>query len=196
MDRKRGAYPEYTLEDAIATIFLLKTPLGRKQIAEKLELGEGTVRTLLRKLSNLGIIGSRQRGHFLTEKGEKLKAKLNESFLDPIGVSVDGWPAVAIIVKNPPKFKSIELRDEAIRFDAKGAMILTVRNGEIVFPEDSRPLKETYPEIVRKLMNYEEGDAIIIAWAETPPKALKAAIHVAVFMKEKDLPGELLEVVR
>ncbi|MFA4640480.1 DUF4443 domain-containing protein [Pyrococcus kukulkanii] len=196
MDRKRGAYPEYTLEDAIATIFLLRTPLGRKQIAEKLELGEGTVRTLLRKLSNLGIIGSRQRGHFLTKKGEELKVKINESFLDPIGVSVDGWPAFAIIVRKPPEFKSIELRDEAIKFDAKGAMILTVKNSEIVFPEDLRPLKETYPEIVKKLRNYEEGDAIVIAWAETPAKALKAAIHVAVIMKENNLPGELLEVVR
>ncbi|MFA4646689.1 DUF4443 domain-containing protein [Pyrococcus kukulkanii] len=196
MERKRGAYPEYTLEDAIATIFLLRNPLGRKQIAEKLELGEGTVRTLLRKLSNLGIIGSKQRGHFLTEKGEKLKAKINESFLDPVGVSVDGWPAIAIVVRNPPEFKSIELRDEAIKFDAKGAMILTVKNGEVVFPEDLRPLKETYPEIVRKLKDYREGDAIVIAWAETPPKALKAAIHVAVIMKEKELPGELLEVVK
>ncbi|AEC52288.1 hypothetical protein PNA2_1373 [Pyrococcus sp. NA2] len=196
MDRKRGAYPEYTIEDVLAVILLLKTPLGRKQLAEKLELGEGTVRTLLRKLSIAGIITSRQRGHFLTKLGNEVREKLLELFSEPIGLSIDGYPAIALVIRNPPEFKSIELRDEAIRFEARGAMILIVKNGEIVFPEDLRPLKEMYPEVVRKIYDYDEGDAIVITWAETPPKAFKSALHVAYVLKKDEIPEELLEVVR
>ncbi|CAB50225.1 DUF4443 domain-containing protein [Pyrococcus abyssi] len=196
MERKRGAYPEYSIEDAIAVIILLKEPLGRKQIAEKLELGEGTVRTLLKKLAKLGMIDSKQRGHFLTEKGKRVRENLLELFSEPIGVSVDGYPAIGIVVRKPPSFKSIELRDEAIRFDAKGAMILIVKNGEIVFPEDLRPLRDMYPDIARKIVDYDEGDAVVITWADTPPKAFKSAIHVAYVMKKDEIPGEVMEVVR
>ncbi|WP_048055963.1 DUF4443 domain-containing protein [Pyrococcus sp. ST04] len=197
MERRRGAYPEYTLEDAFAVIFMLKDPVGRKQMAEKLELGEGTIRTLLRKLTQLGLIKSRQRGHFLTEEGMELKGKLEELFSEPIEIKVENFPAFAVVVKNPGEFKSIELRDEAIRFDAKGAMILIVKDGDIVFPEDLRPLKETYPEIVEKLSGYyKEGDAIVIAWADSPGKALRAAIHVALVMKEDSIPQELMEVIK
>ncbi|BAA29821.1 214aa long hypothetical protein [Pyrococcus horikoshii OT3] len=194
--RKRGAYPEYTVEDVLAVIFLLKEPLGRKQISERLELGEGSVRTLLRKLSHLDIIRSKQRGHFLTLKGKEIRDKLLSMFSEPIGVSVDGYPGIAIVVKNPPEFKSIELRDEAIKFDAKGAMILTVKDNEIVFPEDFRPLKEMYPEVAKKIVDYEDGDAVIITWAETPAKALKSAIHVAYILKKEEITPEILEVVK
>ena len=100
-------------------------------------------------------------------------------------------------MKNPGEFKPIELRDEAIRFDAKGAMILIVKDEDIVFPEDLRPLRETYPEIVEKLSGYyKEGDAIVIAWADSPGKALRAAIHVALVMKGDSIPQELMEVIR
>ncbi|AAL81237.1 hypothetical protein PF1113 [Pyrococcus furiosus DSM 3638] len=171
--RRRGAYPEYTLEDALAVLFLAKEPIGRKQISEILELGEGSVRTLLGRLTKKDLIRSKQRGHFLTTWGHEVKKKIEELFSEPIEVTVDGFPGVAIIVKNPGGFKSLELRDEAIKFDAKGAMILTVKNGEIVFPEDSRPLKEMYPEIVKRLYDYEEGDLIVITWADKIGRRLK-----------------------
>ncbi len=123
MSWKRGAYPEFTLEDVIATLFLLKEPIGRKAIAETLDLGEGSVRTLLKKLNWIDVIDSAQRGHFLSKTGKKLLERLKGGIFSEahfVG-KVDGMPAYAIVVKNPPpQFKSIELRDEAIRFFAKG----------------------------------------------------------------------------
>lgn len=70
MSWKRGAYPEFTLEDVIATIFLLREPIGRKAIAETLDIGEGSVRTLLKKLNWIDVIDSAQRGHFLSKTGK------------------------------------------------------------------------------------------------------------------------------
>ncbi|WP_048151547.1 DUF4443 domain-containing protein [Palaeococcus ferrophilus] len=198
MSWKRGAYPEYELEDVIAAIFALKETKGRKQLAEGLGLGEGSVRTLLKKLSSLGLIESKQRGHHLSDKGESVLGELAGKFSEPVPVSpVEGMPSRALKIHGPPTFKSIDLRDEAIRAGAKGAMILRVKDGEPVFPEDGRPLRETLPELAEELMgklNPSEGDALVISWAEEPHVAVKSAIHVAVFLRD-EVPRELAEVV-
>ncbi|HDH43915.1 MAG TPA: DUF4443 domain-containing protein, partial [Thermococcus sp.] len=152
MDWKRGAYPEFKIEDAVAVLFLLKTPKGRKQISEELNLGEGTVRTLLKKLSSVRLVESQQKGHSLSEKGIEVVREMSKLFSEPLEVSpLEDFVTYALVVKNPPEFKSIELRDEAIRFFARGAMILIVQENEIVFPEDRRALKETLPELSEDL---------------------------------------------
>lgn len=200
MSWKRGAYPEFTLEDVIATMFLLKEPIGRKAIAEILDLGEGSVRTLLKKLEITGAIDSAQRGHFLSRKGKKLLEDIKELFSEVHFVGkVEGMPAYAIIVKNPPQFKSIELRDEAIRFFAKGAIILIVKNGEPVFPEDERPLRNTMRELamnIGEVLNFSDGDLIVVTWAENPSDAMKSAYHVALTLKNDEIPEELKSLVR
>ncbi|WP_042702474.1 DUF4443 domain-containing protein [Thermococcus sp. PK] len=198
MDWKRGAYPEFKIEDAIAVLFLLKTPKGRKQISEELNLGEGTVRTLLKKLSSIGLVESQQKGHSLSEKGIKVLQEISKLFSEPLEVTpLEGFVTYALVVRNPPEFRSIELRDEAIRFFAKGAMILTVQNGEIVFPEDGRPLKETLPELSDDLkkLPVENGDLVIVTWAENKADALKSLIHVALSLKGELLPEEIKKLV-
>ncbi|BAD86466.1 hypothetical protein, conserved [Thermococcus kodakarensis KOD1] len=200
MSWKRGAYPEFTLEDVIATIFLLREPIGRKAIAETLDIGEGSVRTLLKKLNWIDVIDSAQRGHFLSKTGKKLLERLKGLFSEAHFVGkVDGMPAYAIVVKNPPQFKSIELRDEAIRFFAKGAMILIVKNGEPVFPEDERPLRDTMEELamnIEEVLNFSDGDLIVVTWAENPSDAMKSAYHVALTLKNDEIPEELKSLVR
>ena len=198
MSWKRGAYPEFTLEDAVAVLFLLREPTGRKTISEVLKIGEGSVRTLLKKLTNLGLIHSAQRGHSLTERGESLVREIMESFSEVRRVTtVDGYPTYALVVKNPPEFKSIELRDEAIRYSAKGAMILVVTRGNVVFPEDGRPLRETMPtldEDLKRMQGLNEGCMVVVTWAENPGDAIKSAYHVALVLKEDTLPGEIKSI--
>lgn len=199
MSWKRGAYPEFTLEDAIATLFLLTTPKGRKQISEELDLGEGSVRTLLKKLSNLNLLESKQRGHYLNEKGMEVYKAISKLFSEPVEVkSIDNLPTYATVVKNPPNFKSIELRDEAIRFFAKGAMILVCKNNDVIFPEDERLLSETLPELSEDLrkLSPREGDLIIVTWAEKRANAIKSAIHVALTLKREELPAEIINLTR
>ncbi|RLF81249.1 hypothetical protein DRN32_01405 [Thermococci archaeon] len=198
MDWKRGAYPEFKIEDAVAVLFLLKTPKGRKQISEELNLGEGTVRTLLKKLSSVRLVESQQKGHSLSEKGVEVVREISKLFSEPLEVSpLEDFVTYALVVKNPPEFKSIELRDEAIRFFARGAMILIVQENEIVFPEDRRALKETLPELSEDLkkLPVENGDLVIVTWANTKADALKSLIHVALTLKGELLPEEIKKLV-
>jgi len=198
MDWKRGAYPEFKIEDAVAVLFLLKTPKGRKQISEELNLGEGTVRTLLKKLSSVRLVESQQKGHSLSEKGVEVVREISKLFSEPLEVSpLEDFVTYALVVKNPPEFKSIEVRDEAIRFFARGAMILIVQENEIVFPEDRRALKETLPELSEDLkkLPVENGDLVIVTWANTKADALKSLIHVALTLKGELLPEEIKKLV-
>jgi len=198
MDWKRGAYPEFKIEDAVAVLFLLKTPKGRKQISEELNLGEGTVRTLLKKLSSVRLVESQQKGHSLSEKGIEVVREMSKLFSEPLEVSpLEDFVTYALVVKNPPEFKSIELRDEAIRFFARGAMILIVQENEIVFPEDRRALKETLPELSEDLkkLPVENGDLVIVTWANTKADALKSLIHVVLTLKGELLPEEIKKLV-
>lgn len=199
MSWKRGAYPEFTLEDVVATLFMLKEPKGRKQISEELGLGEGSVRTLLKKLSSFGLIESKQRGHYLSRNGKTELEKIKNLFSEPREVSkIEDMSTYALAVHDPPEFKSIELRDEAIRFFARGAMILIMKDGEIVFPEDGRALRETLPELVHDLrskVDAVEGDLIAVTWAGERHRALKSVLHVALFLKRDNLPRELTNIM-
>lgn len=200
MGWKRGAYPEFTLEDAVAVLFMLRNPTGRKAVSEALELGEGSVRTLLRKISQRGLIHSTQRGHSLNGEGMKLLERISENFSEARRVGeVDGYPAYSLVVRKPPAFKSIELRDEAIRFFARGAMILIVKNGEPVFPEDGRPLSQTMPELsegIKRLFKLNDGDLVVVTWAGKEAHAIKSAYHVALALKGGEVPGEITSLVR
>ncbi|AEK73775.1 hypothetical protein GQS_09405 [Thermococcus sp. 4557] len=200
MSWKRGAYPEFTLEDAVAVLFMLRNPTGRKAISEVLELGEGSVRTLLKKLGNLEVIESTQRGHSLNGRGMGLLEGISRHFSEVRRIGeIDGHPAFALTVREPGEFKSIELRDEAIRFFAKGAMILVVRNGEPVFPEDGRPLSETMPELaerIKEVFRLEDGELVVVTWAEKEADAMKSAYHAALSLKGDVIPEEIKSLVR
>jgi len=201
MSWKRGAYPEFTLEDAVAVLFLLREPAGRKAVSEALDLGEGSVRTLLKKLGRLNFIESTKRGHTLNANGRALLVRLGGHFSGArkVGV-VEGYPAYALIIRDPPDgIKSIELRDEAIRFFARGAMILAVRGGEPVFPEDGRPLRETMPDLAAKLeaeLEMEDGALVVVTWADTDANAMKSVYHVALVLKGEQLPDEVKSLLR
>ncbi len=199
MDWKRGAYPEFEVEDIVAAMFLLRKPTGRKSLADALGLGEGSVRTMLRKMNALKIITSTQRGHVLSVKGKRILESMSDLFSEAVPVgTVEGFPAVSLRISKPPVFKSVELRDEAIRYSARGAIILEARNGTLVFPEDGRPLSQTLPELYENLkeLKFKDGDLVIVTWADKPSDALKSAYHMAVFLKRDEFPpeiGELLE---
>ncbi|ASJ10167.1 hypothetical protein A3L12_02090 [Thermococcus sp. P6] len=200
MDWKRGAYPEFTLEDAVAVLFMLRNPTGRKAVSEALNIGEGSVRTLLKKLSRLGVITSTRRGHSLNDRGMALLGRISRNFsgVEKVG-TVEGYPAYGLIVRNPGEFNSINLRDEAVRFFARGAMILEVRNGEPVFPEDGRSLSETLPELagsIKRLLKPGEGDLVVVTWAGEEAHAVKSAYHVALTLKGEEIPEEIKTLAR
>ncbi len=184
--------------DALKVLVALKVieregPIGRYALARKLKLSQGVVRGLIDRLKARGLIEVAKGGCTLTREGEAaiheyLEAKrvveLEEleaskiSKLAPgefvVGIKVEGGAAKVI--------DGILQRDEAIKSGASGATTLIVENGEIRFPKTREVVGKIYSkeiEYLKSKFKVEEGDAILLCWAEDEVRAFEGAIGAA-----------------
>jgi hypothetical protein len=157
-------------------------PIGRKALAELLQIGEGSTRTILDKMMREGSIESSRLGITITERGRR---KLENAGVEVRQVDLSdltlGKFNCAVLIKDMASRVRLgcEQRDEAVRAGAVGATTLVVSKGSIVFPGD-----EDFPEqnLVAPLRNYfrmDEGDVIIIGSAFSYDAAEKGAVTAA-----------------
>ncbi|MGB9622939.1 MAG: hypothetical protein ACPL07_03740, partial [Candidatus Bathyarchaeia archaeon] len=76
-----GLSPAYSEAHVLKAIEIIGSlaGIGRKMLSKELGLGEGTVRTLVKRLKDEGILESSRGGMFLTGLGEKLLGDLHKS---------------------------------------------------------------------------------------------------------------------
>lgn len=159
--------------------------IGRKALAERLGVGEGYLRKLLDRLAHLGIIGRDREGAFLTEAGRSAVAELTSAIRVYRGVSLEGYRGSAVVVSGAEAHvkNGLEERDEAVRFGARGAMIMVMRKGELWFPMVSNISRE-HPELSRQVIGsfgLRDGDVLVFAWdgeSDSERAALAAALLV------------------
>jgi len=183
--RAPGPHPAFSVFDLIRALERLSSgPVGRGKLSRELDIGEGSVRTLIRRLREAQIIAVAKEGCVLTEKGKELwklfksffprKTELKKNELAPATFNV------AILAKNlGERVKTgIKQRDAAITEGAKWATTLIFKSGKLLIPSVSKNVEEEYPETFRQIIETlrpEEGDAIVVAGADT----LKEAEHGA-----------------
>lgn len=158
---------------------------GRKALAQRLGVGEGYLRKLLDELEGSGLITRDREGASLTEQGRKALEALRLELRVYRDVSLEGYRGTSVIVSGAEGQirNGLEERDEAVRFGARGAMVMVVRGRELWFPMVSNISKE-HPEFSRKVMKsfeLRDGDVIIFAWdggSDSERAALAAALLV------------------
>ncbi|MCX6651525.1 MAG: DUF2111 domain-containing protein [Methanomassiliicoccales archaeon] len=157
-------------------------PIGRKALAEVLQIGEGSTRTILDKMTREGSVESSRLGITITDRGRR---KLDNSGVEVRQVELSdltlGKFNCAVLIKGAGSRVRLgcEQRDEAVRAGAVGATTLVVQKGRIVFPGD-----EEFPDqnLVAPLRNYfrmDDGDVIIIGSAFSYDAAEKGAVTAA-----------------
>ncbi|MDI3502559.1 MAG: hypothetical protein PWR09_684 [Archaeoglobi archaeon] len=152
--------------------------LSRKEIGERLSLGEGSVRTMLRKLSENGIVEVTPRGAVLSGKGKNLWESLKKRVRIIGSHSCEnltvGKKNFMILLKSSSNFvrNGIEQRDAAVFAGGKGATTMVVRGGRAEIAgmgyelEDSGLLRE---------IDAEDGDVLIIGAGDDEGEAERAA---------------------
>jgi predicted transcriptional regulator len=159
-------------------------PIGRNKLAEKLNVGEGAIRTIISRLKDGGLIVTSKEGCRLTEKGKDVWEKIEEIF--PKRVEIERTPLTtaeynyAFLVKNSGhKVKSgIEQRDAAIMGGARRAVVIVSKNGHLMIESVSKSIQKDFPEASNKIfkdLKPEENDVIVIAGADNPLKAKRGA---------------------
>lgn len=169
-------------------------PKGRLELSRKLGVGEGTIRTIIRRLTKAGIITTREEGCRLTRKGvtiyNRLRNKLSKvQPVDADDLSLDKASA-AIMVKSSGALvkRGVEQRDAAVRAGATGACTLIYKNGAYFMPKGNSDSKlnphDKLPKILDSLFAPTDNDVLIIASAPEREVAEYGAIAAAITLME------------
>jgi predicted transcriptional regulator len=159
-------------------------PLGRNKLAEKLNVGDGAVRTIISRLKEADLIETSKEGCNLTKKGLETWRQFNEIFPKRIEVPRSELSAsefnFAFLVKNcGQKVESgIDQRDAAIIAGARKALVIVFKNGHLSIESVSDSIEQEYPKAASQILNDlapQENDVIIIAGADSALKAKRGA---------------------
>jgi len=187
--------PSYKIPHILYCITLVgkeSQGIGRYRIKNEINLGEGSIKTLLNRLKEENIIKvdkTRQKGHIITKNGQKILHDLEKLISYPKELEnkenkfVVGKIAYYSIInkqniKNNWK-SSIAQRDEAIKIGGTGATCLTY-DGKQKF-EFSDGMSINLP-IEQKQFN--EGDILIIGAGNSKADAILATYAAAISILE------------
>jgi len=186
--------PAFKPHHAAVALILIgrEQPLGRYDLCEKMSIGEGSVRTLLKRFSEANLIEAEgKQGQTLTSYGQSLFDKITKDV--PIGLELDVRRLVmydyafANLVKGRATRISdgVRQRDEAIiqgGYGQAGATTLIQKAGNLVMPPDDFHILREYEEeaiLVVESLRTEDGDAVIIGSANGPNLAREVAMAAA-----------------
>ncbi len=155
-------------------------PLGRYELRDRMSVGEGSTRTLLKRLSEADYITAEgKQGQKLTKKGQGLFEQFSEAV--PVGLLLDLGGLVvhshsfANLVKGKAHIikDGIRQRDEAIiqggGYGKAGATTLIQKNGVLLMPPDDFNILleyETEALLIMESLRLEDNDAVVIGSAE------------------------------
>jgi len=173
-----GRAPSYMEAQVMKALELAsESPIGRAALGERLGLGEGVVRTMVKHLRAEGLIEVTPRGIGVTEAGRRL--------LDEIGLSISGGLelpgsqdavgrynyAVLVHGASGRLRLGVEQRDAALMAGARGATTAVHRGGVFIIPGLGRPLDAALTEAIKEALGPREGSVAIIGSGDSPIEA-------------------------
>ena len=175
-----GNNSNFTKLDILRCFLRLNRNASRQELAKELELGEGTVRTILKNLKARKLSDSTKNGHFLTKKGNEILNRIYDCISSPTNITLnDIYPnlkKVGILVRNMPSLKhTYKLRDTAVRNGAEGAVILEYKN-KLKLPEQAN---FNYKSL-EKQFDLRNNDLLIVSFSNKNKYAENGALAVTV----------------
>ncbi len=183
---KTGPRPNYCDADIYWALRILseRGRTGRAELSDTLEMGEGSIRSIIKKLRETKLISLFQTGMYISGAGTDF---LNALPIIPIDIKaeeiVQSEFSQAVIVKNVGNRITIgsEQRDAAIRAGGTACITIVCSDGKLMMPPDWN-LDEKTPTVaqeIRSLDIIEENDVIIIGNAKNIHDARNASVTAA-----------------
>jgi len=182
----RGPAPQFTEAHALMMLILIRDrKIGRKRLSQLLGLGEGSVRSLIKKFTSLGLVKTDRGGCFLTVKGKRVLDDLLEILEAPTPVHLDLiGQGYALVIRGMPSPKDvITIRDNVVRHGGRGALVLYMGADGLIFPESGDLLRNYSQEDEVKLIqrfNLKEGDLLIIGFGGEDPRIISSILAAAI----------------
>jgi DNA-binding MarR family transcriptional regulator len=188
---KRGPSPGFSKEHALLVVMELgeSGPIGRQSLARGSGVGEGSVRTILKKMRQAGLIRVDPAGIVLTDKGrsmyQAILAKITAPVTLPGSTLAVGKLQAAIAVRSPKGSvtNGIQQRDASIKAGADGATSLVIQSGKFAMPGGSSDCERDFASptwaTLRQELKPRDGDAVIVCGAKDETTAKLGALAAA-----------------
>jgi hypothetical protein len=162
--------------------------IGRGKLGQILSVGQGEVRTLIKRLKDGGLIKIKPEGCSLTQSGMKQFRSVSKilPWRSPVIARSLGLgnACYALVVRGRSQKlkKGIEQRDAAVKSGAIGALTVLYRKGRFRVPsgsEDCEPAGPSEPWITIRAGKPRDGDAVIVTGADSILEAEYGALTAA-----------------
>jgi len=168
-----GRPPAYSEAHVLKALELIDSSkrIGRQNLSRELGLGEGTVRTLIRRLKDEDLITVSRGGINLTTSGVNLlsyfRSLMKATPLPETSITV-AYRNYAVLVKGAASKinRGVEQRDAALLAGAKGATTLWYNGESFLMPGMEGSLENSITCFLREHLNPEPRDVIIIGTAD------------------------------
>jgi len=189
--REQGPSPGFGREHMILAFLNLggSSPKGRQSLAASSGVGEGSIRTIIKKLKRAGYVRVDPAGVQLTDSGRRVYRSTLEKLTLPLvlgntGLTV-GRSQAAILARSSGAGVSsgIEQRDASIKAGAEGATSYLLRGDRFVVPGGSVDCERDFPSgawaVLRERLRPRNGDAVVVCGARDETLAKLGALAAA-----------------
>jgi len=192
-DTPKGPSPAFTPAHIVKALLVIEREqaIGRIVLSRELGIGEGSTRTVIKKLVERGLISvDSVGGCHLTDRGRVAVGALRKiivanDYVDLAEVGISS-PAYALQLRaDPSSVPIIKLRDTAVKYGADGMMILTLKGGRLSMPMMDVDASEAYPGLMSALASrfrLREGDLLLIGFSESKDGAELGALSAALLI--------------
>jgi predicted transcriptional regulator len=190
----KGPSPAFTAAHILEVLLILDSEktMGRISLSKRLGIGEGSVRTIIKKLVEQSIISvDSVGGCHLTELGKTLISELKRTIIHTTELSIDEMgiilPSYAFQIRGIPLvgLSLTKLRDIAIKSGAEGMVIFCVKDGQISLPMMVDDVSKEYPKIANSLKSrfkLMDGDSILIGFSKDKKDSELATLSAVIFL--------------
>ena len=175
-----GNLSNFTKIDILRCLLNIDKTISRLQLSKQLDLGEGTVRSILDILKENNLLVSNKKGHSLSEEGSRVSNKIMNNIdmknIDLLTIFPDK-KKTGIQIRNPKKIEKVYvLRDTAVKNGADGALILNYDGKLKVYDSD---YEQDFSEIENKFA-LSKNDLVVVCYADSYMLAEYGAVAVAI----------------
>ncbi len=189
--REQGPSPGFTREHTLLAFLTLgaSKSMGRQTLAAESGLGEGSMRTILKKFRRAHLVEIGSAGIRLADAGIRANQAILKALTPPVVLQGStltlGKKQAGTLVRSAGGSVSsgIQQRDAAIRFGADGATTYVYRGGKFTVPGESSDCERDFPSKTWSTLRGEfgpsSGDAIIVCGARDETTAKLGALSAA-----------------
>jgi hypothetical protein len=163
--------------------------IGRQPLAARSGIGEGAVRTVMKKLREDGFAGATASGCYLTPVGKRVFRSIQEKFstmasLKASKLTVGDFQIGMAVRGGARNLKTgLDQRDSAIKVGATGASTYLMKSRKFAIPGGSMDCEKEFPSkawsVLREQLSPRNGDAVVLCGARNETTAKLGALSAA-----------------